>query len=341
LAPWVRAQPTLLQQAQAADLLSGLLTYYDDLTTARHDAMRSYLQQIGKLEDYQTHKPAAPPRQEPAFDQAFKGAVLFVQQRPGNAADTALGKMPTDQLRTEFAAIQAYNLQQFIDLTRKRDEVGSMKAYLDQKSQFDGYMRWAQQNLAIAATAAPATRPTTQSAQAFADWIADQAGDLKAKAWEQAQARGVSREDFEKQWQDKLVELRRRIDSRIQTMRQLAGGLQHGVLQPATRAAGGAQPSAAELSPAGQTPPAFAAAPVSPQDPRWAPYYYGPQRQFNTWGDVYPDVYRPGVNGGVFRSYDLRLNQDYDARVNGELDRRQNTNGDRRLDFRIDPRVNY
>ena len=335
MAGWAHADSTLLQQTQAADLMSGLLTYYGDLTTARRDAMRSYLEQIGKLQDYEAHKPAPAPRQDIAFADAFKGAVLFTQQHGVGLADGSLGKMPENQLRQEFGAIQHYNLEQFVDLNRKRDEIGSMKAYLDQIGQFDPYMRWAQERLG--ASAGPSTRPTTptaQTAQGFADWIAEQAGSIKATAWQRAQAKGMSRQQFEAQWQDKLLELRRHVSSRVDAMRQLAGQLQPGDMTHA-------QPAAGRMAPANQTPQAFAAAPISPQDPRWTPYYYGPSRQFNSWADEYPDVYRRGADGGVFRSYDLRLNTDSDSRVNGELDRRQNTSGDRRLDFRVDPKVNY
>ena len=84
---------------------------------------------------------------------------------------------------------------------------------------------------------------------------------------------------------------------------------------------------------------AFAAIPLGPQDPRWNPYYYGPERLYSSWNAQYPEIYRPGIDGGEFRSYDLRVNTAFDVRLNGTLDRRQNTAGDRRLNFREDPRV--
>lgn len=97
----VRAEATLVQQAQAADVMSELLTFNGEQMTAQRDAMREYMAQIGALGDYAAHRPAparAPARaqpQEAPFSDVFKGAVLFVQQHGGNLADESLGKMKT------------------------------------------------------------------------------------------------------------------------------------------------------------------------------------------------------------------------------------------------------
>lgn len=289
LASSVHAQATLLQQTQAADLLSGLLTLYGDLTTSRRDAMRAYLAHTGRLREYEANRPAAPPRHDVAFADAYAGALLFVQRHGTGMADGALARMPAQVLRQEFAALQHYNLEQFVDLNRKRDEIGSMKAFLDRRESFDEYMRWAEATLDVAPE--PANRPTTQTAQGFADWIAQQAGSFKAQAWERAQAKGIARDEFEKQWRQKLAEMRQQMDRRIATMRELAIQLQHG-----ERSERRTTYRPVPVPPPNQTPPAFAATPVDPADPRWTPHYYGPARQFNSWVDPYPDVYqRRGV----------------------------------------------
>jgi len=79
-----------------------------------------------------------------------------------------------------------------------------------------------------------------------------------------------------------------------------------------------------------------------PDDPRWKPYYYGPQDAMTGWsGDVDIDPFGVHGGGGIYRRDDTRVNRDYDPRTNGVFDRRVNIESDRRLNIHTDPRENY
>jgi hypothetical protein len=82
-------------------------------------------------------------------------------------------------------------------------------------------------------------------------------------------------------------------------------------------------------------------------DPRWQPYYYGPNDAFGWFGGADPTGvtgdaafdFRGG--GGVYERQDQRVNRDYDTRTQGQFDRRVNTDADRRLNIHVDPRENF
>ena len=82
-------------------------------------------------------------------------------------------------------------------------------------------------------------------------------------------------------------------------------------------------------------------------DPRWQPYYYGPNDAFGWFGggdptdatDAAAFDFRGG--GGVYERYDSRVNRDYDVRTQGQFDRRVNIDADRRLNIHVDPRENF
>lgn len=341
-----QSKSATLTDVQAADLMSELLTYYGDLANRRIDAMRAFIADIGKKDDYEIKRPAAPARKEITFAEAFKGTIQFVEQGGAKYADPALAKMSPADLQKELEALQHYNLQQFLYLNTQRDEAARMRVYLESIGQFDEYLKWAQvhapRTLNLLTTA-----PTTQDAQAFARWLGEEVGAMKARAWQRAQAQGMSQEQFDKQWEQKKDALEADINQRVEGVKLLGAhfaprsGLPQG--PPASSSAGVSLPPLPGAPPANarNSSSQFQGPPVTANDPRWQPYYYGPNNRFNGWNDDYSDVWQPNASGGVYRAYDTRVNQDYDVRVNGELDRRVNTSFDRRQNIQIDPKVNF
>lgn len=341
---WVRADqpkpPTLLTEVQAADVLGDLLTYFGDLTNARVDAMQEYLRQIGKLDAYQAAHPAPKRVARLAFDQGFKGVVLFIQQGGDKYADPALAKLDNWKLAQERASLQNYNLTLFAHINKQRDLADSMRAYLESIGQFDGYMKWAQTRLKGMPGAA--TEPVATNAQGLADRLKQLMATDEKAAWARAKNKGMSREEFDKQWQQQQEQQQASLLSRVKGTQELAATL--------ARDQGGAATAAGQPAPAPPAPAAPAAQPGTatftnvtpgPDDPRWTPNWQATGDPWGGWADHYPDTFVPSGQGGVYRAYDKRVNDDYDERVNGEIDRRANVDYDRRANIHIDPRVNY
>jgi hypothetical protein len=76
-------------------------------------------------------------------------------------------------------------------------------------------------------------------------------------------------------------------------------------------------------------------------DPRWASFYYGPNRSFTELMVDSREAFEFQSGGGRYDRSDRRVNQDFDMRTRGDIDRRVNSNNDRRLDRRNDVRSNY
>lgn len=327
-----QAQPQaqLLQQVQAADVLSNLITWYGDRTLSRVDAMRDYLKQKNLLNAYERQTtPIAPPRRL-AYDQIFRGAVQFIQQGGSNYADPSLTKLTEPRLRTELAALQSYNLRQYLDLGGQCDTANSMRIFLQQQGQYQGYLNWAGAQLRqIEATT---THPATNPAQ-VAVRMEQVPPQIKEDAWKRAQAQGMSRDAFEQQWKQRQDLLRRSVADRVQANAALAQALQQ--QNPGSEPQ--AQPAAGQTglqarqdtnivipSPDSGTNSQFASAPIN-------------------WTDNYADVYQtqPYSEGGIYRPYDTRTDQNWDQSVNTERDRRVNAGFDRRSNVRIDIHQNY
>lgn len=354
-APATPPAPDRLTEVRAADLISELLTYYGDLSISRADSMRTFMDEIGKGDEFKVRIVNVPKPTRMTFQEVFQSAVLFIQQGGSKYSDPALAKMTPPQLETELIALQEFNLQQFLFFNSQRDQIAKIRAYLESIGQFDEYLTWSQKRMAdpMLSTTGPATR----SIQAGANWLADQLAHARAKAWEKAKAKGMTEEEFDAQWKMQINKVKDDSEKRVDAM-QSAGSFFHPrstyVPPAATEAAGNAAVGgtnnstiapapAVSLPPLGSAPSAFATNPMSINDPRWKANYYGPSNPYNDFGDNYSDVMAsaPASAGGVYRNYDKRVNSDYDARVQGELDRRINVGNDRRLNIRTDPRVNF
>jgi hypothetical protein len=88
---------------------------------------------------------------------------------------------------------------------------------------------------------------------------------------------------------------------------------------------------------------AYAPAPLPGplDDPRFQPWYYGPQDPFTGWVDPFADPFRITGGGGFYNRSDTRVNIDPDTRTNSVFDRRVNIDNDRRLNVHEDPRQNF
>ena len=79
---------------------------------------------------------------------------------------------------------------------------------------------------------------------------------------------------------------------------------------------------------------------LSPNDPRWGPFFYKPGEAMNDWHQDYSQQFIFAPGGGVYNRADRRVNDVPDLRVNIDPDRRVNANNDRRTNIQVDPRIN-
>ena len=80
---------------------------------------------------------------------------------------------------------------------------------------------------------------------------------------------------------------------------------------------------------------------IAYDDPRWQPYFYGPNDALTGWNENFSDPFIFQNGGGVYQRFDTRVNRDRDPRIGGDFDRRVNIDNDRRTDIHVDPRQNY
>jgi hypothetical protein len=311
-------QPPLLQQVQAADVLSDLLGWSVDRATVRCQSMQDYLKETGKLEAF-TQVPA--PTTGPAphgifYDQLFAGAVQFVQDGGAQYADPSLANLGEAQLKQELAALQNYNLQQFIYLNRRRAAIASMKAYLDSIKFLPAYTAWAgQKNPELAAT--PGQSAGATSVMSPEQRVAHSENLMKAAraaAEKRAEAAGMSPSDFDKQWDAKQNAMRLDIAKRLDGMSSLAAAFAKTPSAPASPANSVARTSPGPV--------------VTPQTDAQAFWQF-------SFGDPFTTTYQ---GPGEYGAYDTRVNIENDQRVNGEYDRRANLNYDRRTNIQLTPR---
>src|SRR4051812_48323975 len=160
----------LLAQAQAADVLSDLLTWQCNRAAARASAMGVYLKEAGKLDAFEAAKTVAPVVERPDYSQVFASALQFVKGGGDHYADPGLAKLDDAKLVRELTALQSYNLQEFIYLNKKRDAADRAKAFLDSTGEFEKYLVWAKAKAPEAAAAAAAnsaaSRPGAPAQQA-------------------------------------------------------------------------------------------------------------------------------------------------------------------------------
>lgn len=321
------ADPRLLQQVQAADLMSQLLTWTGDRANARVESMREYLEDHRLATGYDQNPPATPKVARLPYSQIFAQVTHFVAIGGGaKYSDPGLARLTDAQLRRELDALQGYNMDLFMLLNRQWDQAESMRLYLEQCHELKGYLGWSESRLPSSLLMRPATQPADLALRL--ETIADQ---IREAEWKRSQAQGMTRQAFEAAWTRRTTEFRRRVAERVKANYELARSFRQPGRSPIEPDEPSAAPAAAVVQP--DNSPL-----MSPDDPRWSSqFYHSPvvgdlPPNWGEWGDGYR--YAPA--GGVYRTYDQRLNQAWDLRVGNEQDRRLNSEYDRRQNVRID-----
>jgi hypothetical protein len=252
-----------LVSAQAADVLSNLITLTSQKADSRVDAMHQYLVEIGKAEAFSHAK--EPPKENVLFyNELFKGALLFIKNGGAKYANPALEKMNGEQLTNEFNELQVYNIQTFMHLLQQKRAVDAMEEFLQDGGNLDGYKKWAKEH----GIALPQPVPTTpQEAAARMDEMIRTA---KSTEWAKAEARGISQEEFEKDWKQQVENNRESVARRVDGCKQLAQSLS--APPPPTAERPALSPYGAVTVPKqGPVPPA---PPPPPVPSRYTPEYY-------------------------------------------------------------------
>jgi hypothetical protein len=278
--------PGMLMQAQAADVLSDLLTWSVDRAGARVTAMQEFLAGIGKQDAYSQNKPQVHGKSM-FFTQVFNGAVDFVEQGGAKYADPNLASLNQSQLMDHFNTLQAYNMQQFIRLNQLRDESNSMATYLESIGQFEDYLKWAKAKVPAGDATA---QPEPKTPQELADKMQDQIESARTIMWSKAVAMGMSKEDFEKRWRQHVEQYREQVARKVEGVQATAGWLTKSEMAKQEPPAPPAQaPVLWHSGPPVQIKGPTLPAPV--QSKYTASYYSGVDSElWNNWGDPYGDV---------------------------------------------------
>jgi hypothetical protein len=286
------ANSDLVHQVQAAYLLADLITYTVDRADQQLQAAQGFVQKSGKWSDYLAAH-AAPPSPRPLnYMLLFRGSLALVEGSGAKYADESVNDEPAQQLYQDLTAAQYYNMHEFLHFNQQRMEYASIRAYLQSSGLNAAYASSSESageedHSADAAATQPAPTTPAGVAQRMDDLIAF----IRETAWKQAQAKGMSREDFDKQWPDQVKQYRQEVMAKIENAQPVDD--QFGRTGAAgTVTASTSQPSAGASASAagpGQPQTVYIQSAV-PSDPHVLP----------------PPVYSPYSNER-FRSRDLRL----------------------------------
>jgi len=283
-----QAQGDVLTLAQAADVLSDLLTVKADRTDARVEAMQQFLREIGKTDAYAS-APRVAPKEKPIFyNQVAQAAVIFVKGDGARYADPALKTMNGSQLLEELQALQVYNVHLFLHLNRQRAASDSIAMYLESIGEFEHYLKWAHDKFKPS-DAAGESKPN--SPEQLAAQMADQIDTAHASAWKKAEARGMSQSEFEQKWQEAIKQYSEAVARKVEGMKPLADQLMKSDAPPPpvpTPPSGG---SSATNGPPGGTP---TLPPPVPSPYTSAMYQSQSASTWNAWNDNYSDVSNHG-----------------------------------------------
>jgi hypothetical protein len=218
--PADQSPPSLLTQVQATDVLADLLTYTATRADARVQVMRSFLQSIAKSDAYDQASPRAKMPPQLSFEEVTNGAVLFVQNGGDQYADPDLKTMSDSQLRQQQTTLTNYNRGQFMHILQQRAAAASMRMYLESINQFDEYEAWAEGKLPAINPAT--TGPTAATPDEAAARMHQTVGWIREIEWKKSEAEGLSREDFDKKWQQQLAQYRDSIAAKLDGSQRLA-----------------------------------------------------------------------------------------------------------------------
>jgi hypothetical protein len=212
-----QAAGDLLTQVQAADVLSDLITYSVARGDARVQNIRQYLRETGKEAAYDKAKPVGENPLLP-FTSVFQGAVQFVKGDGAKYTDPSLKSLNDSQLSSELTELQVYNIEQFQKLNALAKQAASMKAFLTSAGELEKYRAWAKTQ-GFAPLAPPKT-PEEAAAR-----MEEMIKSSKEMAWTKAQARGMSREEFDKRWAEQVKQYRQSVEQKVLGVRSLAKSL--------------------------------------------------------------------------------------------------------------------
>jgi len=196
--------PALLTQVQAADVLSDLITYTGARADARVQNIEQYLRETGNEAAFEKARPVGKNTLIP-FSELFRAAVLFVQGDGGKFADPSLATLDDGQLSSELTELQVYNIQQFQKLNEQVKTASSIKAFLESRGELEKYRAWAKSK-----GFAPVSPP--KSAEEAAARMDELVKSAKEIAWTKAQARGMTREEFDKRWADQVKNYQKSVE---------------------------------------------------------------------------------------------------------------------------------
>jgi hypothetical protein len=310
-------------QIQAADVLSRFLTDLNARADARAQALAAFLRETGASHEY-THqrKPFEHPKSE-EFERVYAGAIQYIKDGGEKDADPDLPKLETNKLVNELRVLMAYDTQQFLTLDMQQKEIRSITSFLDSTERTAAYREWAAKKNQDQQPPEMAALPPAPAADAtaFAKAMKEHITLAQDEAWKQAQAKGLTRAQFDKEWARRQQQARRLIGFRLAALRN---SMQPQQQPEPNRVATNAAPLPPQLN-----------APIV--DPRWSAYYYGPTDAWG-WGDNFSDAFTFRSGSGSYRRYDQRLNRAFDLRIDGTYDERVNVDNDRRLNIHQDPR---
>jgi hypothetical protein len=292
--------------------------------------MSSFLRETGASRTYaRQRKPPERPASA-AFDRVYLGAIQFIKDGNESYADPALTKLDTPKLLAQLRLLQGYNIQQFLALDMRQKELHAMSAFLQSTGATAAYQQWAANRKVNQQPPEWSQLPSADSAAGFAKEMKSRFEAERAEAWREAQAKGLTAEQFDQQWSRQQLQQQRLIGYRLSAIAAAAA--------PGSAAPSPASPPSNSGSPLA---PAPAESSVTVYDPRWSPYYYGPSDAWNGWDDTFTDAFSFRSGSGIYRRYDQRLNRAFDLRLNGTYDRRVDIDNDRRLNVHEDPRESF
>jgi hypothetical protein len=277
------APADLVQQVQAADLLADLITYTVDRADMRIKEARAFLQSISKLADYEKAKPNPPTPKPLNYMLLFRGSLVFVEGDGAKYADESVKDEPQTRLYEDLTAAQYYNMHEFLHFNELRREFASIKAYLESTGEYAHYLDYIRGNPSLAN--ASATQPTPHTPEEVAQRLGEMIDFIHETQWKEAQAQGISRADFDKQWPEKVKQYRESVMANIEDTQPLDGGFGK------TELAGTPAPSATEPA-------------AAPQQPHYI--YVTPQPDLGANRVLPPHVESPYSNAD-FRAKDLTL----------------------------------
>ncbi|MGH7176161.1 MAG: hypothetical protein ACREJC_02165 [Tepidisphaeraceae bacterium] len=211
--------PDLVTQIEAADVLSDLLTFTADRSSARVEAMHTFLREIGKDDAYNHAKPVVKKQDRLDYSQVFAAAMLFIKAGGDKFADPALKGLSESQLYEQLTAVQYYNMQQFMRYNQQRNAANSMRAYLESIDQFPAYLKWARGK--VPAPDPDLAQPAPTTPQQLEERMSRMIASYQAIAWKKAQATGMSRAEFDARWKQHLAQYSESVAQKINGVKSL------------------------------------------------------------------------------------------------------------------------